>query len=112
MYLLLNEKEKIILNTVEEFAEYNLSDYKVYSLVPVDYSILVNDGQIRDEISRILKRGEKTKEDLLQKVSENLEIPKSKISKVITAMKKEGVIFVLDDLDYMGNKLLGMEWQI
>ena len=45
MYLLLNEKEKIILNTVEEFAEYNLSDYKVYSLVPVDYSILVNDGQ-------------------------------------------------------------------
>lgn len=109
MYLLLNEKEKIILNTVEEFAEYNLSDYKVYSLVPVDYSILVNDGQIRDEISRILKRGEKTKEDLLQKVSENLEIPKSKISKVITAMKKEGVIFVLDDLDYMGNKLLGME---
>ena len=64
---------------------------------------------VRDEISRILKRGEKTKEDLLQKVSENLEIPKSKISKVITAMKKEGVIFVLDDLDYMGNKLLGME---
>jgi EAL domain-containing protein (putative c-di-GMP-specific phosphodiesterase class I) len=109
MYLLLNEKEKIVLNTVKEFAEYNLSNYKVYSLAPVDYSILVNDGQIRDEISRILKKQEMTKDDLLQKVNERLEISKSRISKVITAMKKEGTIFVLDDLDYMGNKLLGME---
>lgn len=97
MYLLMNENEKIVLNTIEEFSGYNLNNYKVYSLVPVDQADLVNDGQIRDEISRILK------------VNYQLDIPKSRISKVVTKMKKEGIIFTLDDLDYMGNKLLGME---
>ncbi len=109
MYLLMNENEKIVLNTIEEFSGYNLNNYKVYSLVPVDQADLVNDGQIRDEISRILKGNEITKEELIERVNYQLDIPKSRISKVVTKMKKEGIIFTLDDLDYMGNKLLGME---
>lgn len=28
---------------------------------------------------------------------------------LVAPMKKEGTIFILDDLDYMGNKVLGME---
>ena len=82
MYLLMNENEKIVLNTIEEFSGYNLNNYKVYSLVPVDQADLVNDGQIRDEISRILKGNEITKEELIERVNYQLDIPKSRISKV------------------------------
>lgn len=109
VYLLMNEKEKIVLNTIEEFGDYNLNNFKVYSLVPVDQADLVNDGQIRDAISRVLKGNEITKDDLIDKVNYQLDIPKARISKVVTKMKKEGIIFTLDDLDYMGNRLLGME---
>ena len=103
MYLLMNDKEKIILDTIKEIDNYNVNNYNVYSLVPVDVTDLISDGEIRDEISRILS------EKLLQKVSVMLDIPQNRISKVITKMKKEGTIFILDDLDYMGNKVLGME---
>lgn len=109
MYLLMNEKEKIVLNTIEEFGGYNLNNYKVYCLVPVDQADLVNDGQIRDAISRVLKGNEITKDELIERVNYQLDIPKTRISKVITKMKRERTIFTLDDLDYMGNRLLGME---
>lgn len=109
MYLLMNDKEKIILDTIKEIANYNVNNYNVYSLVPVDATDLIGDGEIRDEISRILSGKEMTKEKLLQKVRVMLDIPPNRISKVITKMKKEGTIFILDDLDYMGNKVLGME---
>lgn len=109
VYLLMNEKEKIVLNTIEEFGDYNLNNYKVYSLVPADQADLVNDGQIRDAISRVLKGNEITKDELIERVNYQFDIPKTRITKVITKMKKEGTILTLDDLDYMGNRLLWME---
>lgn len=103
----MNNEERIVLNTIEEFRNFNIDNYKAYCLVPVDPSDLVNDGKIRDTICQVLKGKEMTKEDLIHQVSDYIDVPKNRISKVITKMKKEGSIFILDYLDYMGNKIFG-----
>ncbi len=109
MYLLLNSKEKIIVDTVQEIQKYDLNDYKVYSLSLVDHSELITDGEIRDGICYILKGKQMTKNELLEKVYEYLEVPKAKISKVITKMKKEKLIYKVEDWDYLGERFIGMD---
>lgn len=109
MYLLLNDKEKIIVDTVHELEDFDLKNYMVYTLAPVvDSSELINDGEIRDIICRILKGEQMTKNELIEKVQFILDISKSRVSKVITKMKKEKVIFDIDDLNYLGERFIGM----
>lgn len=49
------------------------------------------------------------KNELLEKVYEYLEVPKAKISKVITKMKKEKLIYNVEDSDYLGERFIGMD---
>jgi len=109
MYLLLNDKEKIIVDTVQEIEKYNLNSYKVYSLVLVNHSELVSDGEIRDKICCVLKGKQMTKNELLEKVYDYLEVPKTKISKVITEIKKEKLIYNVEDWNCMGERFIGMD---
>lgn len=106
MYLLLKGEEKIIVDSVEEIGNYNINDYKVYSLGFVDTSELVDEKDIRDTISRILKGNEMTKNEVVDKASELLDIQKSKVSKVLSKMRKEKMVFSLDDYNYLGEKLI------
>lgn len=110
MYLLLNDKEKIIVDTIQEIATrgFKLNNYKVYSLAPVEPSELIDDGQIRDIICRILKGNQMTKSELIETVTINIDVSKPKISKVITKMKREKVIYDVDDWNYLGERFIGM----
>ncbi len=110
MYLLLNDKEKIIVDTVQELATrgLQLDEYKIYSLSPVESSELIDDGQIRDAICYVLKDNQMTKSELIETVNINIDVSKSKISKVITKMKREKVIYNVDDWNYLGERLIGM----
>jgi len=108
MYLLLNEDEKIIVENVSDIPDIDMNKYKIYSLVLVDTQDLINDGNIRDEIKEVLKGKEMIKEKLIQSVSERLEIPKSKVSKVVNKMRKEKVIFDIEGGDGLGNILVSM----
>lgn len=110
MYLLLNDKEKIIVDTVQELATrgLQLDEYKIYSLSPVESSELIDDGQIRDAICYVLKGNQMTKSELIETVNINIDVSKPKISKVITKMKRENVIYDAYDRNYLGERLIGM----
>lgn len=110
MYLLLNDKEKIIVDTVQELATrgFQLDEYKIYSLSPVESSELIDDGQIRDAICYVLKGSQMTKSELIETVNINIDVSKPKISKVITKMKREKVIYDVDDWNYLGERFIGM----
>lgn len=109
MYLLLNDNEKIVINTTPELENFQINKYNVYVLVPIDSSELISDGKIRDTICNVLKGNQMTKRELIDKVNLYLDIPESKISKVITKMKKEKIIYNIDDWDYMGERFIGMD---
>lgn len=109
MYLLMSEREKIILETVKELEKYDLENYKVYTLSPVDSSELVTDGEIRDKICCVLKGNQMTKNEVMEEIAACLDIPKSKISKVITKMKKEKMIYDVNDWNYLGERFIGMD---
>lgn len=108
MYLLLSDNEKIVINTATELENFQLDKYKVYTLVPIDSSELISDGEIRDTICNVLKGNQMTKRELIDKVNSYLDIPESKISKAITKMKKEKLLYNIDDWDYMGERFIGM----
>lgn len=108
MYLLMNDSEKIVVESVSDIENMDLSKYKIYSLCLVDTQELINDGEIRDEISMVLKGEEMTRDTLIEKVSTNLEISKSKVSKVVSKMKKEKIVFNIDECDGLGNILISI----
>lgn len=110
MYLLLNDEEKIIVNSVAEIEKYDVSKYEIYALSPVDKSILFEDGSIRDEICEVLKGNQMSKDDVVQAVQDATGSTITKINKVISKMKKEKLIYLVDDLwDSAGRKWIGME---
>lgn len=109
MYLLMNDNEKVIVETAKELESYNLDRYEVYSLALVDKTELITDSEIRDIICKILKGNQMTKSELLEKAHDYFEIPKSNVSKVITKMKKEKLIYNVKDWNYLGERFIGMD---
>lgn len=112
MYLLMNDKEKIIVETVKELESMNLDGYEVYTLGKADMSELVNEGCVRDAITKFLKGNQMVKDELIEDVRIYLDISsskKSRISKIITKMKKEGLVYDVEDWDYMGRRYVGMD---
>lgn len=109
MYLLLNEKENIIVNTIRDLEKYDLTKYKIYGLTLLDQSELLESENIRDAILLVLKGNQMPKDDVIDKVQIITSESVSKISKVITKMKKEKMIYLVDDLwDRNGKKWIGM----
>lgn len=104
MYLVVTKSnEKIILNTAEEVKSINKEDIsKIYALSEVDYKSIVSTSDIRDCIYDILKGKQMTKEEVIEIAQLRLGISKSNISKAITAMKKEKIIYVIDEFGWLG----------
>ena len=75
---------------------------KVYSLSEVNYDSLVSTSDIRDCIYDYLKGEQIAKEVVIDYVSGKLNIKKNDVSKVITAMKKEKIIYVVEDFGWLG----------
>lgn len=110
MYLLLKDNEKIIVETIKELENMNIDGYDIYSLSRLNVSDLIFDAEIRDNIYKILKGEQMPKDDVIERVQNILDVSISRISKVISKMKKEKVIYSVDDLwDRNGNKWIGIE---
>lgn len=109
MYLVLKDNEKIIIENVNELENIDLSNCKVYSCALLDTTELLFDKDIRDCIYNVLKGKEMPPDQLVQSVQNSLDVPVSRIRKVVTKMKKEKIIFCLEDtFDLEGHRYIGI----
>ena len=103
MYLIrMNDGDKIV-ETTNEVKELNKNKIaKIYLLTEVDYDSIVYTSDIRDCIYNYLKGTQMDKDTIVNYVSESLDVKKNDVSKVITAMKKEKIIYVVKDFGWLG----------
>lgn len=103
MYLVRTNNDDRIVETVDEvkFLDKN-KIVKIYLLSEVDYDSLVSTADIRDCIYNYLKGTQAAKETIVDFVSMTLGAKKNEVSKVITAMKKENIIYVVKDFGWLG----------
>lgn len=103
MYLVrMNDGDKMIetANGVKSLDKNKI--IKIYSLTEVDYDLLVSTSDIRDCIYNYLKGNQEDKETIIDYVSEVLGVKKNEVSKVITAMKKDKIIYVVEEFGWLG----------
>lgn len=110
MYLLVKDDMKIIVDTAKQLESMNIEGYEIYTLAKVNKEEIIFDGQIRDAIYKVLKGEQMSRDDVITRVQDCLGVSISRISKVINKMKKEKVIYFVDDLwDGNGNKWIGID---
>ena len=104
MYLVITKSDKkIICNTEDEVKSVDKKDVcKIYTMHETNYDDIISTGDIRKCIYNILKGKQLTKEEVLEDARDCLGIKKSEISKVINAMKKEKIIYVVDEFGWLG----------
>ena len=103
MYLVKTKKDYIICSSAEEVKKYNKSEIiELYTINRVDYDNVVSTGDIRDAIYSFLKGEQHEKDEVLEFISVNLNVKTSEVSKVITAMKKEKIIYVVEEFGWLG----------
>ena len=103
MYLVKTSSGYKFLNSANEVKSINKNNIiGVYTLVEVDYDSLISTSDIRDCIYSYLKGKQMPKEKILEYVSKKLGVKKNEVSKVVTAMKKENVIYIVEDDGWLG----------
>lgn len=103
MYLVKTNSGNKFLNSADEVKSINKNEIiSIYTLTEVNYDSLVSTADIRDCIYNCLKGEQMSKEEVLEYVSEMLGVKKNEVSKVITAMKKEKIIYVVEDFGWLG----------
>ena len=103
MYLVKTNSGDKFLNSANEVKSINKNDIiGVYTLVEVDYDSLISTSDIRDCIYSYLKGNQEDKDHIIEYVSGRLDVKKNEVSKVITAMKKEKIIYVEEDFGWLG----------
>lgn len=103
MYLVKTNSGNKILDSANEVKSINKNDIiGVYALVEVNYDSLISTSDIRDCVYDYLKGTQATKDRVLEYVSGRLDVKKNEVSKVITAMKKEKIIYVVEDDGWLG----------
>lgn len=103
MYLVKTINGDKIVETANEVKSLNKNEIKkIYLLTEMDYDSLVSTSDIRDCICTYLKGTNMAKDMLVSYVSETLNVKKNEVSKVITEMKKEKIIYVEKDFGSLG----------
>ena len=103
MYLVKTNSGDKFLNSVNEVKSINKNEIiGVYTLVEVDYDFLISTSDIRECIYSYLKGSPAEKDNIIEYVSAKLDVKKNEVSKVITAMKKENIIYVEKDFGWLG----------
>lgn len=103
MYLVKTKNGDKILNSTNDIKNINKNDIiEIYFLTKVEYDSLVSTSDIRDCIYNFLKGHQIDKDEVLEYVSEKLDVKKNEVSKVITAMKKEKIIYIVKDFNWLG----------
>ena len=102
MYLVKTNSGDKFLNSVNEVKSINKNEIiGVYTLVEVDYDFLISTSDIRECIYSYLKGSPAEKDNIIEYVSAKLDVKKNEVSKVITAMKKEKIIYVEEDFGWL-----------
>lgn len=93
-----------VVTTADEVKKFGKNEVKrIYALSEVDYDDLVSTADIRDCIcSYIIKERGASKDDVLNTVANILNVKKSEVSKVITMLKKEKILYVERDYGWLG----------
>lgn len=103
MYLVKTKNGDKILNSTNDVKNIDKNDIiEIYFLTKVEYDSLVSTSDIRDCIYNFLKGHQIDKDEVLEYVSKKLDVKKNEVSKVITAMKKEKIIYVVKDFNWLG----------
>ena len=103
MYLVKTKNGDKILNSTNDVKNIDINDIiEIYFLTKVEYDSLVSTSDISDCIYNFLKGHQINKDEVLEYVSEKLDVKKNEVSKVITAMKKEKIIYVVKDFNWLG----------
>ena len=103
MYLVKTKNGDKILSSTNDIKNINKNDIiDIYFLTKVEYDSLVSTSDIRDCIYNFLKGHQIDKDEVLEYVSEKLDVKKNEVSKVITAMKKEKIIYIVKDFNWLG----------
>lgn len=103
MYLVKTNDSDKIVETVDEVKSLDRNKIiKIYSLTEVDYDSLVSTSDIRDCVYNFLKGTQAAKTTVVDFVSTTLGVKKNEVSKVITVMKKENIIYVEESFGWLG----------
>lgn len=102
MYLIITKNNEKILCETADAVKSNKNIDKLYALHEVAYEDIISTSDIRDCIYKNLKGRQADKDDIIKEVQEQLGASKSEISKVITAMKKEKIIYKVIDFPWIG----------
>lgn len=107
MYLVDVKTPTGLINTIrceiDELQELNPANIKnIYLLQPIDLSILTSTQEIRTAIYKYLKGKQELKKDVIDHVASSLNIKKTEVSKVITQMQKEKIIYIVPEMGWLG----------
>lgn len=104
MYLVeLKTGDNVECASIDDVKRYHASEVAaVYIMKQIDYDSLVSTQDIRECIYNYLKGSQLTKEDVLEYVCGKLSCKKSDVSKVITAMKRERIVYVVHEMGWLG----------
>lgn len=89
-----------ITNAVKSIKKEDIE--KIYFLTEVNYDSVISNADIRDCIYSYLKGKQLSKETVVDYVASVLDVKKNEVSKVITAMKREKIIYVERDYGSIG----------
>ena len=103
MYLVRTKNGDKFVETANEVKNFEKDEViEVYTLTKTEYELITSTSDIRDCIYKYLKCTQRSKEDVLDYVSGQLGIRKTEVSKVITKMKKEKIIYTEVDFGWLG----------
>lgn len=103
MYLVKTTNGDKILNSADAVKSIKKEDIeKIYFLTEVNYDSVISNADIRDCIYSYLKGKQLSKETVVDYVASVLGVKKNEVSKVITAMKREKIIYVERDYGSIG----------
>jgi CTP synthase (UTP-ammonia lyase) len=103
MYLVKTTNGDKILNSADAVKSIKKEDIeKIYFLTEVNYDSVISNADIRDCIYSYLKGKQLSKETVVDYVASVLDVKKNEVSKVITAMKREKIIYVERDYGSIG----------
>lgn len=103
MYLVKTTNGDKILNSADAVKSIKKEDIeKIYFLTKVNYDSVISNADIRDCIYSYLKGKQLSKETVVDYVASVLDVKKNEVSKVITAMKREKIIYVERDYGSIG----------
>ena len=103
MYLVRTKQGDKFVESADDVKHINKNDVlEVFMLEKLDYDSIASTSEIRDCLYNYLKSDQIDRDTVLDYVAATLDVPKSKVSKVINSMIKEKIIYVVEDDGWLG----------